>query len=420
MANVYRTKAQIEQDFMAVFEALTSNRVSDLNEGSVLRTLFKVLAEEQEETDYAILQAYDRASAVTATGDDLDRIGESEGVTRNPSVKASGYCYLNLADEITAGADGPVIPAGTVIVSNGSRNYVSTVACRIFTGQSRYVVDDGSYANDRIAFECTIAGKDGNSGAATITSKVAAPPDANSVTNPAAFTNGSEIEPDEDYRARILLARDTLASGSHYAIEGGALEEPGVFDAKAYEWTNSTTDSKYVKPSPGEVWVVVYPTFDVSNIFGPGRGSDGYAYEYDPAADDLRGRVRNRLEDYRGYPTTCKVFDAYSVLVNPTIVIKLPATYRLDDIPGAQAEIAQRLRTYVLGLKIGQTLTIGAIYNVIAQVVEFDSADITLSVTRNRTELDTHIIATNLVAERDECIKPAGAMSGFGSVSISY
>lgn len=415
---VYRTRADIEQDLMAVYETITGRSVTDLNEGSVLRTFLRVIAAEIQESDYQINQAALRASLRYARGDDLDLIGLDEGVSRKSTEGSGGSVRLSKAS--AAIADSAVAAAGTIVVSNGTTNFTNTSPCRIFAGSTSWVVDDGVYGTIDIPFTSQTDGSSTNSGAHTITQVVTAPAEVDSCDNPLAFEGGRQQETDSEYRERIKYERDNRTGASRLALVNTALRLQEVFSAEFYEWQLMPSGSKYVKPSPGEVWGYVMPDFAHSDTFEAGQQSSTPATAYALNPSNIQERVRNTLEPVRAYPISLKVWPCFVVKVDVEIDITLYRNYRLADTSAAEQDLAQRIRAHILSLKINEDLSVGHVYKLISDVMPYKDATVKFHIERNRTHSWTEEdVTTSVDAEFDECIKPAGDFSSFGTITIT-
>lgn len=415
----WRTKQGIMNDLAASYLAIAQKDVNDLNAGTVLRTLLEVVAEEHEETDYQIASSMYRASLRFAQGSDLDNIGADEGLTRHGALGASGL--VRLSRDSAAPSDSAVVPVGGVIITNGRTLYSNDVAIRIFTGATSWVIDDGLWNNIDIPFTATVTGQETNSGANTATRITQGPGGIDTVSNVTVFSGGRLAESDYDFRARISWERDRKRGGSRIALLAEILRAPEVFSAAVYEWAIMPSGSKFVKPSPGEVWAYVYGVFPATASFTVGRSSNDPASAYTLNPQTLVERTRNNLEPIRAFPIALKVYEAYSVLVNVIVTITLAKSHRVADTRNIATEIQQQIRNYLLQLKIGESLSVGHIYLLIGQLLPFKTAAVSFEVHRNRTHEWTETITDGLVAvEFDEILKPYGSYLGFGSITIQH
>lgn len=416
---IYRTAEAIEEDMMAVYEAITGRQVTDLNEDSVIRTIIKMIAQEHQETDYQIAQAAFKSNLRFANGPDLDLIGADEGVTRKGTLAATGSIRLSKAT--SAVGDSAVAAVGSIVISNGTTRYTNTEACRIFSGATAWVVNDGVYSTTDIPFQSTTQGTGVNSATHTVTQVQTAPAEVDTADNHYPFIGGRLQETNAEYRQRIQYERDRRAGGSRVALQAEALGQADVFSAEMYEWSELPSGSKYVRPSPGEIWCYIFETFATSERFAAGVIDETYAGLTTLNPTDILMRTRNALETVRAYPISLKVFHAYVVTVNVEITVTLYRNRRIADTASASADIAQRIRAHILSLKIGEDLSLGHIYSLISDVTPYKEASVKFSVGYNRTHSWTdEDVITSVNTELDEILKPAGSFDDFGTITISY
>lgn len=141
----------------------------------------------------------------SAWGEYLDRFGDELQIERKDAVKATG--------ELTfTGTDGTVIPAGT---------QVSTEAANIEDEPVVVVTTETGEIGDVISGEVTLpaealeAGTDGNisAGAAVFLLTPITADTLPSVENTAPFLSGADVESDEAYRDRLLVAYSASRGG---------------------------------------------------------------------------------------------------------------------------------------------------------------------------------------------------------------
>lgn len=147
----------------------------------------------------------------------LDWHGARWKVTRKEASKATGTVRFT-------GVDGSLVPLGTIIQRVDAVQYETTLAGAIAGGQAL------------IAAQAVVAGQAGNTAintALTLGSPV--PGVVAAATANTAFSNGSEIEGNESYRARILARiRKPPQGGSKPDYVAWALEVAGVTRAWPY------------------------------------------------------------------------------------------------------------------------------------------------------------------------------------------
>ena len=206
-----------------------------------------------------------RNSLATATGLDLDRIGDLYAVSRGPATNAIGTVTFN-------GASGSTIPAGTTVTTQGpnAQIFQTDVDAQIPTGGATGTVD--------VPATAYATGPNGNVPAGGIKLFGGTPPTGlTSVTNNAPFTGGANVQQDgplnqyyTGYRSDIYLLENTRG-------EGGAAKH-------LRKWARSVNGVggvhvQEISPAPGWATVVLL-------------GTDGR-----PASADLVHQVESAILD---------------------------------------------------------------------------------------------------------------------------
>ena len=182
-------------------------KVTDFIGGSVFRSKYEAVAVEMESQDFAFYSALKKAIP-TAIYNAFD-------FTLQPANAAANYVIFTAN---TAPILDIVIPAGTIVTtaaSTGSQNnsYATAEVAVLPAGQTAVSV----------FVECTIAGSAGNTDVNTVNTLQTVVPGVDQVNNPAAFTNGTDIETESSRRGRFLVFISTLARGTNAAVQYGAL-----------------------------------------------------------------------------------------------------------------------------------------------------------------------------------------------------
>jgi uncharacterized phage protein gp47/JayE len=204
------------------------NRQSDTNLRMAALSAFAALAPNMDQTEgsfvfdliepfcLVLAQAYSdlidierRNSLATATGADLDRLGDLYAISRGPSSFAEGVVTFT-------GASGAVVPANTVVTTSGPNAQFFTTAnvpYYIPTGPPIGTVDVPVVANN--------TGPGGNVPTGTVTLFSGPPPQRiTAVTNNTVFTGGADLQPDgpinqyyQGYRSDIYVLENTRGEG---------------------------------------------------------------------------------------------------------------------------------------------------------------------------------------------------------------
>lgn len=201
----------------AVFTARTGFAMDDAADLAV--RLYAAAAEIESlylYADWALAQSFPQ----TAQGAYLDQHGQLRGLARKGAAKAAGTLRFSID---AARTDEVPVPAGTVCLTAGLQRFVTAGAAAIAPGA--LFVD--------VPAEAEEAGAAGNVPENTVTQMAGAPAGVTACTNPAPFAGGTDEEPDEDYRARVLSSFVRLPNGANRAFyEERALSHAGVAAAQ--------------------------------------------------------------------------------------------------------------------------------------------------------------------------------------------
>lgn len=184
--------------------------------------------------DYIFKQAF----VQTASGENLDKLGELRGCTRKTASKASGALTFSISQP---GEKDIVIPENTVCSLEGKPyvQFATDERTVIAAGQQSVMVSATALGN----------GEEYNAPANTVTVMVNAPVSVEAVTNANAFDGGYSDERDTAYRARILR---------HYAIL------PNGINCTSYENRVLTLDyiidCKIVPATPDSCMIICVAT----------------------------------------------------------------------------------------------------------------------------------------------------------------
>ncbi|MDB6062016.1 MAG: hypothetical protein JWM78_2119 [Verrucomicrobiaceae bacterium] len=232
--------------------------LTDLNVGSVTRTLLEAVSKEMALLYAQLNLVYDSAFVETATGASLERVVALLGYQRFRAGRPTGSVTFTRR----AGAIGSItIPAGTPITDSADKIRYETIETRaLLAGEATAQIAVRGSSDITPVVE---------TGVLTIIQRAIAGLDT--VTNERPTTRSSDDETDEQLRAR---ARDALLAsnkGTVSAIEHGLLQLPEVRSVKIVEMPNGV---------PGEIKLSI-------DLAQPN------------AAGDLPLAVLNRIEELR-------------------------------------------------------------------------------------------------------------------------
>lgn len=196
-------------------------RVTDFNEGSEIRNLLESIAVDLYDLMEDNYEATRIAFISTAYGEWLDLHGENPLINtpRDTGSEASGFVTFTIPDIRTVDL---IIPEETILIcEDNDLEYITDSEAIIIAGDTSVEV----YCT------CLTVGEDGNCPANTITiiddDNI---DDTIEVTNPEAFSDGTDYEEDDEYRERLLssIRLDNFGSMGYYQDLGENIK--GVHD----------------------------------------------------------------------------------------------------------------------------------------------------------------------------------------------
>ena len=201
--------------------------LSNVNPGSVLRTLVEVLAENEDTLNYYMEYIYNNMNIDNCVGDELDRSVKILGLSREPSKPAIGMVTFYTGD---APAEYDIeIPYGYIVSTrpdidgNVEEFYVSE------TG----IIKSGEYSTT-VAVTCNEPG--------FVYIPIGAidvlPTSLQgvfSVKNEYAINGGRDTESDDEFRERIKSVRETFGKCTNDAIKAAVSEVAGVSDVNVID-----------------------------------------------------------------------------------------------------------------------------------------------------------------------------------------
>jgi uncharacterized phage protein gp47/JayE len=202
--------------------------LSNINPGSVLRTLVEVLSENEDIANYYLEYVYKCMNIDNCSGDDLDRSVKILGLVREPSKVAVGEITLYTGD--TPAEYDIEIPYGYIVSTRPNKNgevtefYISDTNRNLKAGESEI----------KVAITCTEPGLIYiPAGAINIMSQSLQ--GINSIINENAINGGRDNESDEEFRERIKSVRETFGKCTNKAIETAVDQIPGVTKSTVYD-----------------------------------------------------------------------------------------------------------------------------------------------------------------------------------------
>jgi uncharacterized phage protein gp47/JayE len=256
--------------------------ITDLNVGSVARTLMEAVSKEMAILYTQLNLAYDSAFLETATGSSLDRVVALLGYKRFRAGRPVGTVTF----QRRAGAVGEItIPASTPITDSSDKVRYETVETRLMrAGETNAEIAVRGATENTPPVDANVL---------TIIQRAIAGLDT--VTNERPTSRATEDESDTELRAR---AREALASsdkGTVGALRNGLLQLPEVRDVQIQEMPNGV---------PGEVAINVSLAQGVA-----------------APVDDLPATVLARIEELR--PAGIRVIRGKAATADLSVKVQL-------------------------------------------------------------------------------------------------
>lgn len=331
--------------------------ISNINPGSVLRTLIEVFAENEDTANYYIEYVYRCMDIDNCYGDELDRAVKILGLTRETSKAAVGEIVLRTGDNP---AEYDIeIPYGYIVSTRPNRNgevtefYISDAGSVLLAGESEI----------RVAVTCTEPGLIYiPAGAIDVMSQSLQ--GINSIVNENSINGGKDVETDEEFRERIRNVRETFGKCTNEAIEAAVDQISGVTKSRVIDMYN-------------------------------GVGTTGIIVVTDtiPAPESVKDNINTTVEAVKA--SGIEPFIIYSNIKDVDIDIVITGIELSNEDLTA---IATAINKYCTSLNAGQEFIIKqmerkALNAIDSTESENDGADIqTISPTSNITSTDEQII----------------------------
>jgi len=211
------TYDQIVNDIVDVFDAEDKHATDARTIGSVQRTYIEAIALQIFKIHNRQRKLMSRPHWASASGKDLDDLAAGYGLTREDASKSSGPLtfYRSTATQ-------PIlIPAGTRVVRPASG---SVEELGYYTLSDVYL--GIGVASQTVDVEAESTGEVGNTGIRTITQTSVA--GITGAYNPSEYTNGRDIESDDELRRRLSLLFASMQKATIDAIKFAAFSVAGV------------------------------------------------------------------------------------------------------------------------------------------------------------------------------------------------
>ena len=248
----------------------------------------------------------------------------------------------------------------TQIANNTATTFTDNVTDATVAAGTTVPVDDSAHRIDLDA-QASLPGVEGNVAIGTITELTNSPATLISVTNPVAFTGGSDQEDTEDYRQRLLARIRQPLTGSVSDIQSWVMGVDGVNSATVFPNDNMGT------AAPGHVTV---------RISGPGGTIPG---------SDVVAAAQSTLDALGLAQIAYHVTTFTAVSTNVTVDVTLATGYLMSDVT---AQVQTAVSNYINSLSIGGTLVIAGIIDAVFGLAGITDVVVT-SPTSNQTTAAT-------------------------------
>lgn len=189
----------------------------DMGIGTAGRALMESVAGLGLWLQYLGLQVLSRTRLATSAGTDCDSFVNDFGMTRLPGTAATGYVTMTC---FSPAGQSAVVPAGVTVrtVAGVTFSVVEDSAASNWSAAQGGYVRPAGAATISVPVQAEVAGSSGNVAAGAICLMGTSVAGIDTVTNPAAFVNGSDAETDAALRARFPLWLAAKATGCAAAV----------------------------------------------------------------------------------------------------------------------------------------------------------------------------------------------------------
>ena len=345
--------------------AENETKITDFNEGSEIRNLLESVAVDL----YILMQQVNNAGNIafihTAEGFWLDKHGANPFINlpRIMGKESEGVVKFSLVEAAT---EPVLIPAGTVLISEGGLDFITNIDCTIMTGET----------SSSVGVTCATVGEDTNVPAGNISIIDGYTLNGVTVTNEAACTGGLDTEDDDVYRERLLahVRRDDFGSIGYYK---NLLESiPGVHDVALVDATGYTKKALingYSKPTSESILLqaLTYLTDVEKIVLGHNFTVDAPAYKtlnlsisLDVTGEYSETQLNNILETFinGGSSEYIVEFDGYSIGEDLVADDLVQMFFVLDNVVGVSV-VDDDLSNVLIDVSVGsgEVLKLGTV-----------------------------------------------------------
>jgi len=333
---------------MATWIVANQNKITDLNEGSVIRSFCEAVAQQCE-------QIYIRG-----------RVGFTENLTDVPPVafdfiREAGQKAAGIVIFSRAGSSGDVtIPNGTLLSTPAGIQFITT---------AESLIANGNTDSANVTIQAYEVGTGGNVPASTITTIVTPIPGVDTVDNAASTTGGLNTETDGEFLRRFQEFIEGLGKANKAGLVTGAKEVTGIRSASVVEHfppVSSYNATLYIDDGAGEASAALIAAV-ATRVVGDGTSAN-------------RG--------YKAGGINLRVLAPTKVVI--TVTVEVATDGSLSD-GVVEAAIKSDVQDYINNLLIGDDCIKNKIIEVIIGVASI--TDLTLSAPASNTSISDSQIA---------------------------
>jgi uncharacterized phage protein gp47/JayE len=342
----------------------SSDQLTDFSEGSILRSVVESNAGNSIWIQGLISALLAVARLQTSSDNDVDTFVNQFGYSRSGAVAASGNVTFGRSITTTPSS----IPASTTRVQTSINQTVFQTT--VDTANPAYDPSTDSYIMDigvsslTVPVTCLTAGSVGNIQVGAIDTIVSALINVNTVTNSAAYTNGSDKASDPVTKQDFVLYLAGLSRATNPAIASAVASVPEVTRSKIVGLENESGDEQL-----GYFYVVI----------DNGLGT---------ISADIRDKVYAAVYAYHGLAIQFNVDRATQKTLSSITVQAIVDAATFASTPAKNAitaSIKQNIVNFLATLEIGTTFYISRIAQIVydssehvidAYDIEIDSASV--------------------------------------------
>lgn len=332
-----------------------NSRLTDMNPGSIIRTILEVMAIAFDESYYFAEQIRSIVSITTATGEYLDLGVAERGLTRKPGEYATGEI---IASRSTPAPFSQLIPAGTLFETEDKSVKLKT------TEDATLMVSETSVI---LSVEAVYSGRAGNLQEGTVLKQVGVAVNLLEEIDVAApgLSGGVDTESDDALRTRYFLeVLKQAQDGNEAQYQKWAREYEGIGRAKVFRlWNGPNTVKVSILNSSNTVanqaLVSAFQEYLDPGSMGLGNGAApiGAIVTVSTAAP-INLNVSIEVELTAGYPEPIGIQEAIieyfaDIAYSKTKVSYLGLAGRIQDVPSVESLQSLQINSAAADIPLG-------------------------------------------------------------------